>query len=190
MTYHRRTASYKLAISALLLAAGLILPLLLGQTTVLGQAISPLHIPALLCGLTCGWGWGAALGAVLPLLRSFLFGMPPIPVAIPMSFEMAVYGALTGLLYPALLKIIKSRSHLPAILVSMLVAMFAGRIVGGAAKACVMGVQGSRYTLQAFVAAYFTGTAAGAIIHLVTVSAATLALERAKLSPMQSERIS
>lgn len=190
MTYHRRTASYQLAISALLLAVGLILPLLLGQTTVLGQAISPLHIPALLCGLTCGWSWGAALGVVLPLLRSFLFGMPPIPVAIPMACEMAVYGALTGLLYPALLKIIRSRSHLPAMLVSILVAMFAGRIIGGAAKACVMGFQGNHYTLQAFVAAYFTGTAVGAIIHLVTVPAAALALERAKLSPIQNENIS
>ena len=98
---------YKLVVTALLLAIGLTLPFLLGQVEVLGQAISPLHIPALLCGLTCGWGWGFTLGAVLPILRSLLFGMPPMPAAIPMAFELAVYGALTGLVYPLLIKLFK-----------------------------------------------------------------------------------
>ena len=182
---NRRSALYKMVVTALLLAIGLVLPLLLGQVEVLGQAISPLHIPALLCGLTCGWGWGAALGAVLPLLRSVIFGMPPMPIAIPMAFEMAVYGALTGLLYPVFRKVIRSRTHLPAMLVSMIIAMILGRVAGGAAKACVMGFQGNSYTFQTFIAAYFTGTAVGAVIHLIVVPAVALALEKAKLSPME-----
>lgn len=181
---NQHAALNKMVIAALLLAVGLVLPLILGQVEVLGQAISPLHIPALLCGLTCGWGWGAALGAVLPLLRSVLFGMPPMPVAIPMAFELAVYGAVCGLLYPLFMKLLKTRTHLPAMLVSMVVAMIAGRIVGGAAKACVMGFQGNAYTFQTFIAAYFTGTAVGAVIHLIVVPAVALALEKAKLSPM------
>ena len=182
----RNNHLYKLVVTALLLAVGLYLPFLLGQTEVLGQTISPLHIPALLCGLTCGWGWGAALGAVLPLMRSLLFGMPPMPVAIPMAFELAVYGAVTGLLYPLFLKLLKKDNHLPAMLVSMIAAMILGRMVGGAAKAVVMGVQGNAYTCQTFIAAYFTGTAVGAVIHLIVVPAVALALEKAGLSAVES----
>ncbi len=38
----------------------------------LGSALSPMHIPVLLCGLICGGWWGALCGIVGPvLLRSF-----------------------------------------------------------------------------------------------------------------------
>ena len=183
----RNNHLYKLVVTALLLAIGLYLPFLLGQVEVLGQAISPLHIPALLCGLTCGWGWGAVLGAVLPIMRSLLFGMPPMPAAIPMGFELAVYGAATGLLYPLFVRLLKKDRHLPAMLVSLIAAMILGRMVGGAAKAVVMGFQGNAYTFQAFIAAYFTGTAVGAVIHLIVVPAVALALEKAGLSAVKAD---
>ena len=175
---------YKTVISALLLAIGLYLPFLLGQVEVLGQTISPLHIPALLCGLTCGWGWGAVLGAVLPLLRTLFFGMPPMPTALPMAFELAAYGALSGLLYPLFVRLFRQDSRFPAMLCAMIVSMLVGRIVGGAAKACMMGFQGNTYTVEAFIAAYFTSTAVGAVLHLIIVPAVTAALEKSKLSPM------
>ena len=180
----RKKHLYKMVISALLLAIGLYLPFLLGQVEVLGQTVSPLHIPALLCGVTCGWGWGTVLGAVLPLLRTLIFGMPPMPTALPMAFELAAYGAVSGFLYPLLVRIFRKNNHLPALLCALIGAMLFGRILGGAAKACIMGFQGSLYTLEAFVAAYFTSTAAGTLIHLVVVPAVTAALEKARLSPM------
>ena len=173
----------KMVVSALLMAVGLVLPFLVGQVQVLGQAISPLHIPALICGLTCGWSWGTALGFILPLLRGALFGFPPIvPNGLSMAFELAVYGALTGVLYPLFCK--ATRSHLPAVIASMLIAMVLGRIVGGAAKAMILGFQGKGYTFEAFVAAYFAGTWVGAVLHLIIVPTVVLSLERAGLSPM------
>lgn len=182
----RNSSLYKMVLTALLLAVGIVLPFLLGQTEILGQAISPLHIPVLLCGLTCGAGWGAALGFILPLLRSVLFGMPPLAlVAVPMAFELAVYGAVTGLLYPVFRRLLKKDSHLPAMLASLIIAMILGRIAGGAAKACVMGINGNPYTFQAFIAAYFTGTVVGAAVHLIVVPAVALALEKAGLSPAE-----
>lgn len=186
----RKKHLYKMVISALLLAIGLYLPFLLGQVEVLGQTVSPLHIPALLCGLTCGWGWGTVLGAVLPVMRSVIFGMPPMPTALPMAFELAAYGAVSGLLYPLLVRILRKDNHLPAMLCAIICAMLAGRIIGGAAKACIMGFQGNVYTLEAFVAAYFTSTAVGAVIHLIVVPAVTAALEKANLSPMWMNRFS
>lgn len=176
---------YQLVLTAILLALGMVLPFLTGQIPTIGAAISPLHIPVFICGLTCGWGWGAALGVVLPLLRSAVFGMPPlVAVAIPMAFELAVYGAACGLLYPVLHKLLKQANHLPAMVLALLIAMVAGRLVGGAAKAVVMGITGKGYTFQAFLVGYFAGTAVGALIHVILVPAVTLALERARLSPL------
>ena len=172
----------KMIITAVLLALGMVLPLLLGQVKVLGQAISPLHIPVLICGLTCGWPWGLGLGIVLPVLRSAVFGMPPmVPTAVCMAVEMGVYGLLTGLMYPVLRK---RMGQFPAILVAMLIAMVAGRIAGGATQAVIMGIRGGSYTFEAFVASYFVGTAVGAVLHLIIVPVVVIALEKAKLSPL------
>lgn len=70
----KKSSLYRLMLTAILLALGIVLPFLTGQIPAIGQAISPLHIPAFICGLTCGPVWGAALGFILPLLRSVLFG--------------------------------------------------------------------------------------------------------------------
>lgn len=166
----------ELVLTAMLLALGMVLPFLTGQIPAIGQMISPLHIPAFICGLTCGWQWGLVLGVVLPILRSIVFGMPPlVAVAIPMAFELAVYGAVCGLLYPLFAKQTK---RLPAMLAALVIAMIAGRLVGGAAKAVVMGITGAGYTFAAFVAGYFTSTLVGAAIHLVLVPAIVTAVEK------------
>lgn len=177
---------YSLLLTAILLSVGFVLPFLTGQIELLGKVISPLHIPVFICGLTCGWGWGAALGAALPILRSLFFGMPPlVPMAIPMAFEMAAYGAVCGLLYPLLRG--RFRPY-PAMLLAMLPAMLAGRILGGAAKAVVMGLQGSPYSFQAFLTGYFSTTAVGALLHLLMVPLIVAALEKGGLSPMATVR--
>lgn len=185
----RKPNLYKLLITAMLLALGMVLPFLTGQIPTIGQAISPLHIPAFICGLTCGPFYGALLGFVLPLLRSLVFGMPPlVAVALPMAFELCVYGAMCGALYPLLCRLWKQRPRLLCMVVTLLLAMLAGRLVGGAAKAIVMGITGGTYSFTMFLAGYFTGTAIGALIHLVLVPIVVLALEAAKLSPLAKEK--
>ena len=184
--------TYSMVIAALLLAVGLILPFITGQIQAIAKIISPLHIPALICGLCCGWKWGLGLGIVLPLLRGLLFGIPVFPTsALPMAFELGAYGLLTGLLYPLFLKAFKSKNHLPAMLCALIISMVLGRFVGGAAKALFIsvGVIGSKspYTFSAFFASYFVSTAVGALIHIVLVPAVVLALEKAKLSPVVSK---
>lgn len=177
----------KMVYAALFLALAMVLPFLTGQIPQIGTLISPLHIPALLCGFICGWPWGLAVGVVTPLLRALLFGMPPFPnAALPMAFELGAYGLLTGLLYPLFLRVYRKENHLPAILTALILAMIGGRIVGGAAKAALLtfGLIGSQspYTFAAFFASYFTSTAPGALIHAVLIPAIVLALEKAKLS--------
>lgn len=177
----KKTPLYRMIVVAVLLALGMVLPFLTGQIPAIGQAISPLHIPAFIAGLTCGWGWGMALGLVLPILRSFVFGMPPlVAVAAPMAFELAAYAGVCGALYPWLQGRMK---RLPAMLAALVIAMVAGRIVGGAAKAIVMGITGSSFTFSMFISSYFVTTAPGALIHLIVVPVVVLALEKAHLSP-------
>ncbi len=177
---------YCMVVTSALLAVGLLLPFLTGQLQSIGQLISPLHIPVLICGLTCGWAWGGLLGAVLPLLRMVLFGMPALPKALPMAFELCAYGVACGLLYPLLVRSLQGK-RLPAMLTALLISMFLGRIAGGAAKALLlMGgtIPGAPLTLSAFITAYFADTAVGAVIHLIVVPAVVSALEKARLSPL------
>lgn len=186
---HRNDALYRMIATAVLLAVGMVLPFLTGQLQSIGQLISPLHIPALICGLTCGPVWGGILGAVLPLLRMTLFSMPPLPAALPMTFELCAYGVAAGLLYPALRK--GTGKRIPAMLGALVAAMVLGRITGGGAKALLLagGVISANapFTFAAFLSGYFVDTAVGALIHLIVVPAVVLALEGAKLSPVGRE---
>ena len=178
-----------MVITAMLLAVGMVLPFITGQIQAIAKIISPLHIPVLICGLCCGPAWGLGLGVLLPLLRGLIFGIPVFPTsALPMAFELAAYGLLTGLFYSAFLKKRRNANHGAGILLSLIPAMILGRFVGGAAKALLLslGVIGTKtpFTFAAFFTSYFVSTAPGALIHIVLVPAVVLALEKAKLSPL------
>ena len=40
------------------------LPFLTGQIPQIGSALSPMHIPVLLCGFICGWPYGLIVGLI------------------------------------------------------------------------------------------------------------------------------
>ena len=167
----------KMVYAAIFLALALVLPLLTGQIPEIGSALSPMHIPVLLCGFLCGWPWGMAVGFIAPLLRSVTFGMPPmIPGAVAMAFELAVYGALAGLLYSLL-----PRKNW-AIYVTLIVAMIAGRIVWGLVRLVIAGLTGNAFTMAAFLAGAVTNAVPGIILHIVLIPILVMALERAGLS--------
>ena len=114
--------------AALCLALCLYLPFLTGQIPQIGKALSPMHIPVLLCGFLCGWPYALAVGFIAPFLRFLLFHMPEMPMGISMAFELAAYGLLASLLYRALPK--KPGN----VYVSLIGAMLGGRIVWGVAR--------------------------------------------------------
>lgn len=90
----------KVTLSGMLFAIGLILPFFIGQIPAVGKMLLPMHIPVLICGLILGWQYGLAVGFLLPLVRSVLFGMPVLyPNAIAMASEMGTYGLVAGWLY-------------------------------------------------------------------------------------------
>ena len=90
----------KLVFSAMFLALCIVLPFLTMQIPEIGSMLSPMHFPVLLCGFVCGPVCGAVVGLIAPILRSLLFGMPPLfPTATAMAMEMLFYGGMTGLMH-------------------------------------------------------------------------------------------
>lgn len=133
----------------------------------------PMHIPVLLCGIICGWEYGLAVGAILPLLRSVIFGMPPMyPTVLAMTFELAAYGAVIGLLYRRFFK------GTAGIYLSLLTAMVSGRIVWGIAQAVLLGVGGKTFTVSAFLAGAVLNAVPGIILQLLLVPAVVILLEK------------
>jgi len=172
-----RKHTKNLTLSAMFVAIGLVLPMITGNIPQIGNMLLPMHIPVFLCGLICGWQYGLAVGAILPLMRSFLFGMPPLyPVAIAMTFELATYGFVAGFLY--------NRSKWQCVIAlyrSMILAMLAGRIVWGAAEVVLLGISGSTFTWQAFMAGAILNAIPGIVIQLTLIPALMVALNKTGL---------
>ncbi len=118
----------QLTFSAVMLALALLLPFLTVNNMELGNMLSPMHLPIMLCGLVCGWKYGFVVGATAPFLRMFIIGMPPMFKAVPMAFELAVYGLLCGILWG----LFKKKFY--GIYVSLIVAMIMGRVVHALVK--------------------------------------------------------
>ena len=162
-----------LVLAALFLALGLVLPFLTGQIPEIGSMLCPMHIPVLLCGFFCGWPWGLAVGLITPVLRSFLFGMPPMfPAAVCMSFELATYGLVSGMLYRKLPR--KKAS----VYVSLLTAMVAGRLVWGVARFLCAGLDVTAFGLSAFWAGAVTTAIPGILVQIILIPILVLALEK------------
>lgn len=163
----------KLTLSAFFLALAYALPFLTGQIPQIGSMLCPMHIPVLLCGFFCGWSWGLIVGLLAPLFRSVTLGMPPLfPTAVCMAFELAAYGAFSGLLY-RLLK--KSRLN---IYIALILSMIGGRIIWGIAMLFCMGVSGGTFTIAAFIAGAFTNAIPGIIVQIVLIPLLVMALDK------------
>jgi len=167
----------KLVLAAFFLALGLVLPFLTGQIPEIGGMLSPMHIPVLLCGFVCGWPWGLAVGGVMPFLRHLTFSMPPVNTAITMTFELAAYGLLAGLLYKALPK------NAVGMYLAFIISMLGGRLVWGVASYFLYMAQGNAFTVDLFMAGAFLKAWPGIILHLVIIPPIVMALKKARLFP-------
>lgn len=167
----------KMVLAALFMALAYVMPFLTGQIPEIGSMLCPMHIPVLLCGFICGWPWGIAVGAIVPVFRSLTMGgMPPLfPTALAMTFELAAYGAAAGLLHKYLPK------KKPYIYISLLASMIVGRIVWGVAMFVLMGIKGGSFTLSAFIAGAFTNALPGIIVQIILIPILVMILDNPKI---------
>ena len=164
----------RLVLSAMFLAIGLVLPFLTGQIPEIGGMLLPLHLPALICGFVCGWPWGLAVGFVLPMARSVLFGMPPmIPTALCMAFEMAAYGAVAGLVYRRLPR------RPSGVYIALIASMLAGRVVWGIASWAIYALlTPNPFGIAAFWMGGFVNAWPGMVVQVIVVPLIIFAIEK------------
>ena len=168
----------KLIYAAVCLALCIVLPFLTGQIPQIGDMLCPMHLPVLLCGFLCGWQYGLLVGAVAPVLRSAMFGMPHMfPTAAAMCFELAAYGALAGILY----RLFPKKPQY--IYVSLILAQIGGRAVWGPVRYFFTGLAGKEFPIEAFFAGAFVKAYPGIIAQIVIVPLIVLAMKKARLMP-------
>lgn len=165
----------RLTFSALCLALCLLLPFVTGQIPQVGSTLCPMHLPVFLAGFLCGPWWALLVGITAPLLRHFLFSMPPLVTALAMSGELATYGLLSGLMYRRLSKTMSS------IYLSLVIAMIAGRIIWGILKVLMTGISGEAFTWAMFLAGAVTNAIPGILIQLILIPVLVSALYKSKI---------
>lgn len=167
----------KIALSAMLIAVGLLLPFLTGQLQQFGNMLLPMHIPVMLCGLICGQWYGLGIGFILPIMRSILFGMPVFyPNAVSMAFELAAYGFIIGYLFShAKWQCIRSLYR------CLIISMLGGRAVWGIVQALLALINGGVFTPEAFITYAFLNAFPGIIIQLILIPSIMLALHKTHL---------
>ncbi len=112
----------ELILSGLFISLGVVLPIAFHALGT-GPTFLPMHIPILIAGFVLSLPYAIIVGAVTPLLSSFLTGMPPIfPVLPYMVVELAAYGGVVSLLY---------RKFRQNIYITLICSMVLGRIVAG-----------------------------------------------------------
>ena len=173
--------------AALFLALGIVLPFFTGQIPTIGSMLLPMHIPVLICGYVCGWQWGLTVGLIVPLLRSVMFGMPPMmPVAAAMAFELAGFGGISGVLYyliGAITGILyeKLEKNMVSIYVSLIGAMIGGRIVWGVVSMVLYGIMGNAFSVKIFLSGALLKAVPGIVLQIVLIPVIIVALRKAKV---------
>lgn len=154
----------KLMSASLLLALGLILPTFTMQIPNFGSMLLPMHIPVLLCGFLLGWKYGLLVGIMTPLLRSLLFGMPPIyPTAIAMAVELAAYGVSVALLYRF------CKHSLLHTYLTLIASMLIGRILWGLVMMVLMNVSHGEFSFAIFLSGAFLNATPGILLQLIII---------------------
>lgn len=175
MNTKTRSRTHQLVLAALFLALAFVLPMITGHVPQVGNMLCPMHFPVLLAGFVLGGPWGLALGFIAPLLRSVLFGMPPMyPIAISMAFELATYGLVSGLVWH------RVKHTLPMMYAALVSAMVAGRLVWGAVRFVLAGLSGTAFPFSAFLSGALLTAVPGIIAQLILIPLILSALQKAK----------
>jgi len=158
-------------VCGLFISAGILIPMVF-HAFGLGKVFLPMHIPVLIAGILYGPEYGLITGLITPGLSAVLTGMPPLmpPTAQAMTFELAAYGVLSGLL--------THRVGL-GVVPSLVGAMIGGRLVYGMLGASLLPLLGFQsvpvlYPLTAGLVSSLPGVA----LQLVVVPTVVALLRR------------
>jgi len=173
-----RNSVKNMTLTAVCIALCVVLPIAFHSIPDAGSVFLPMHIPVLICGMICGWPYGFVCGLMGPLLSSALTGMPPIAMLPAMMLECGVYGMVSGIM----LKLVHTKSTYGDLYIALVVAMLAGRVMSGIAKALIF-MPGM--ALSAWITASFVTALPGILIQLVFLPSVVMTLMKAKVIPVR-----
>ena len=153
----------EIVLSGLLLASGIILPMIFHMFSLTGLIALPMHIPVLIGGFLLSPPLALLLGITTPIISGLLTGMPVMfPMAIIMALELGIYG-LTASLAARKFKL----SIFPALIISMI----AGRIAAGLTVALLVQLFGLKMNPLIFIQGAIITGIPGIIIQLIFIPA-------------------
>lgn len=160
----------KITYTAFFIALGIVVPqvfhLIGGPAT--GMTLLPMHIPVLLGAIVLGPISGLIIGISSVFVGSML-GMPTMPMAFFMFFELSVYGLVAG--YLGYIRKIN-------VYITLICSMLAGRIVSWSLMSFVIGVMGMKLPpIFGTIAIYVTGIP-GVVIQIFIIPALVYVLRR------------
>ena len=100
-----------------------------------------------------------------------------------MTFELAAYGAVSGMIY----RILPRKPW--SVYVALLAAMIVGRIVWGVVKWVLLGLAGSAFTMEMFLAGALLNAIPGIVLHIVLIPIVVLALEKAGVAEIRPKEV-
>ena len=168
----------KLTLTSVCAALCVVLPIAFHSIPNAGTIFLPMHIPVLICGMICGWPYGLVCGLMGPLLSSAITGMPPVAMLPAMMVECGTYGAVSGLV----LKVLRTGKTYGDLYIALVVAMIAGRVISGIAKALIFS---PGLAMSAWVASSFVTALPGIVIQLVFLPGVVAMLMKAKVIPQR-----
>ncbi len=174
----KKNSVRSMTLTAVCIALCVVLPIAFHSIPNAGSVFLPMHIPVLICGMICGWPYGFLCGLVGPLLSSVLTGMPPVAYLPAMMVECGFYGLVSGLV----LKVVHTRSTYGDLYIALVVAMIAGRVVSGIAKALIFT---PGLALSAWITASFVTALPGILIQLVFLPSVVFTLMKARIIPQR-----
>ena len=173
-----RSSIRNMTMAAVCVALCVVLPIAFHSIPDAGTVFLPMHIPVLICGMICGWPYGLLCGLMGPLVSSALTGMPPIAFLPSMMVECGTYGMVSGLV----LKVIRTQRTYADLYIAQIIAMLAGRVVSGIAKALIFS---PGMALSAWVTASFITALPGILIQLIFLPSVVCTLMKAKVIPQR-----
>lgn len=168
----------KLCFAAMMVAVGILLPMVFHAIPNAGTIFAPMHLPVFCAGLICGPFLGAMVGLICPLLSSILTGMPAPAVLPNMVCELFIYGTFSGLF----LRLFKTRKFMIGVYLALICSMLLGRLVGGFVTYAMYlsGAKTGSYTLTAFLTTYFVTCWPAILIQIFVVPAVVAAAKRTR----------
>lgn len=178
----------KMVVSAMLIAASVLLPMAFHSIEGAGGILLPMHIPVLLAGLVCGWKFGLITGLIAPIMSHMLTGMPAQFMVGIMTIELSVYGLVAGIMS----EFVRTKRASIDMYISLIVSMLAGRIVAGlvltqfffgSMPPFITG--GNPFSFSVWISMFFVTAIPGLAIQLCFIPSVVMALERERVIPMR-----